>query len=250
MQEITQQLNQLKLAGVRDALAQQTMQATTYTELSFMERLQLLLAHELTQREQRRIERLIREAKFRQRADLADIHYTASRNLDKAQIRTLSQHDWLEHAHNLIITGATGCGKTYIACALGAQCCRQGRSVLYYRLKGLLEQMYLAQAEGSYQKLVQKLIKTDLLIIDDWGLEPLNANQRSDLLDLIDGRYEHQSILIISQLPITNWYEMIGESTHADAILDRLVHRSIKMELKGESMRKLTKSLTHGDQEK
>lgn len=248
MQEITLQLNQLKLAGMRDALKQQLVQANTYAELSFTERLQLLLAHELTQREQRRIERLTREAKFRQKATLADIQYKASRNIDKAQIRTLSQSDWLHHAHNLVITGATGCGKTFIACALGAEYCRQGKSVLYFRLKGLLEQMYLAQAEGSYQKLVSKLIKTDLLIIDDWGLEPLNANQRGDLLELIDGRYDHHSTLIISQLPIDKWYEMIGESTHADAILDRLVHRSIKMELEGESMRKVTKSLTHGDQ--
>jgi DNA replication protein DnaC len=248
MQEITQQLNQLKLAGMCDALEQQLVQPNTYAELSFTERLQLLLAHELTLREQRRIERLTRQAKFRQKAELADIKYKASRNIDKAQIRTLNQSDWLHHAHNLVITGATGCGKTYLACAIGAEHCRQGKAVLYFRLKELLEQMYLAQAEGSYRKLVAKLIKADLLIIDDWGLEPLNANQRSDLLELIDGRYDHHSTLIISQLPINNWYEMIGESTHADAILDRLVHRSIKIELQGESMRKVTKLLTHGDQ--
>ena len=181
MQEINQQLTQLKLAGVRDALEQQRLQANTYDELSFIERLQLLLANELTQREQRRIERLIRQAKFRQKAQLADIQYKASRNVDKAQMRTLSQSDWLNHAHNLIITGATGCGKTYIACALGEAHCRQGKTVFYFRLKTLLEQMYLAQAEGSYRKFITKLIKSDLLIIDDWGLEPLNANQRSDL---------------------------------------------------------------------
>ncbi|WP_435234394.1 IS21-like element helper ATPase IstB [Psychromonas sp. PT13] len=250
MQEITQQLNQLKLTGMRDALEQQLMQANTYAELSFTERLQVLLAQELTQRQQRRIERLTRQAKFRQRAALGDIQYKASRNLDKAQIRTLSQSEWLNHAHNLVITGATGCGKTYIACALGVEHCRQGKTVFYFRLKELLEQMYLGQAEGSYRKLIGKLIKADLLIIDDWGLEPLNANQRSDLLELIDGRYDHHATLIISQLPISNWYEMIGESTHADAILDRLVHRSIKIELEGESMRKMIKPLTHGDQKK
>jgi DNA replication protein DnaC len=250
MQEMTQQLNQLKLSGVRDALEQQHLQASTYAELSFNERLQLLLAHELTRREQRRIERLISQAKFRQRNQLSELQYTASRNIDKAQIRTLSQSEWLAHAHNLIITGATGCGKTFIGCALGAEHCRQGRSVLYFRLKEMLEQMYLAQAEGTYRKLLDKLTKAELLIIDDWGLEPLQAHQRSDLLELIDARYDHHSLLIISQLPINNWYEMIGESTHADAILDRLVHRSIKMELQGESMRKVTKSLTHGDQKK
>ena len=250
MQEITQQLNMLKLSGIRDALEQQQMQATTYAELSFNERLQLLLAHELTRREQRRIERLNSQAKFRQKAYLDELEYLASRNIDKAQIRTLSQGEWLEHAHNLVITGATGCGKTFIACALGAEHCRLGRSVLYFRLKELLEQMYLAQAEGTYRKLLSKLIKADLVIIDDWGLEPLTANQRSDLLELIDGRYDRHSMLIISQLPINKWYEMIGESTHADAILDRLVHRSIKMELQGESMRKMKKPLTDGDQKK
>lgn len=250
MQELTLQLNQLKLTGVRDALEQQRAQANTYAELSFTERLQLLFAHELTQREQRRIERLTRQAHFRLRAELCDITYRANRNLDKAQVRTLSQSDWLNHAHNLVITGATGCGKTYLACALGAEHCRQGKVVCYFRLKEMLEKMYLAQAEGSYRKLITRLVKADLLIIDDWGLEPLNANQRSDLLELIDGRYDHHSTLIVSQLPVKNWYEMIGESTHADAILDRLVHRSIKIELQGESMRKMTKPLTHGDQKK
>lgn len=250
MQRLTQHLNHLKLSGVRQALEQQLAQANTYAELSFTERLQLLLEHELTQREQRRIDRLIKQAKFRQRTELADIHYQASRNLDKAQIRTLGESAWLNHAHNLVITGATGCGKTYLACALGATHCRQGKTVFYYRLKALLEQMYLSHAEGSYRKLISKLTKADLLIIDDWDLEPLNANQRSDLLELIDDRYNHHSTLIVSQLPISSWYEMIGESTHADAILDRLIHRSIKIELQGESMRKMTKPLLHGDQNK
>jgi DNA replication protein DnaC len=248
--ELNQQLTKLKLTGVRDALEQQLIQPSTYDELCFTERLALLTTFELTQRKQRRIERLTRQAKFRQKAAMADIQYKATRNIDKAQIRTLSQEDWLHHAHNLIITGATGCGKTYLACAIGTHHCQQGKTVFYLRLKELLEQMYLSQADGSYRRLIDKLIKADLLIIDDWGLEPLTANQRSDLLELIDGRYDLHSTLIISQLPIANWFEMIGESTHADAILDRLVHRSIKLELQGESMRKVNKSLTHADQEK
>jgi len=250
MQDIKQYLTQLKLAGVRDALEQQQLQANTYSELSFIERLQLLLEHELSQREQRKIERLMKQAKFRQHAEIASLNYRSARNLDKAEVRTLSQNDWLRHAHNLVITGATGCGKTYLACAIGTEHCRQGKTVFYLRLKELLEQMYLAQAEGNYRKLVTKLIKADLLIIDDWGLEVLSATQRSDLLELIDGRYDHHSTVIVSQLPINSWYEMIGESTHADAILDRLIHRSMKIELQGESMRKSTKSLTDGDQEK
>jgi len=147
----------------------------------------------------------------------------------------------------MLMTGATGCGKTYLACALGYHHCQQGKVVYYFRLKELLEKLFLAQADASYRKLINKLSSADLLIIDDWGLEPLTASQRSDLLELIDARYELKSTLIASQLPIKNWYEMIGESTHADAILDRVIHGSIKIELQGESMRKKMNSLTDGD---
>ena len=148
---------------------------------------------------------------------------------------------------NILITGATGCGKTYLACAFGHQHCQQGQSVFYFRLKELLEKIFFAQADGTYRKLIGKLTNADLLILDDWGLEPLNAQQRSDLLELIDARYDSKSTLIASQLPQEHWYKMIGESTHADAILDRLVHGSIKIELEGESMRKMANNLTDGD---
>ncbi|MFT5760407.1 MAG: DNA replication protein DnaC, partial [Alteromonadaceae bacterium] len=134
-----------------------------------------------------------------------------------------------------------------LACALGHEHCQQGLSVFYVRLKELLESLFLAQADGSYRKLILKLAKFDLLILDDWGLEPLTAQQRSDLLELIDARYDKKSTLIVSQLPIESWYKMIGESTHADAILDRLMHSSVKINLKGESMRKRVNNLTDGD---
>jgi DNA replication protein DnaC len=145
------------------------------------------------------------------------------------------------------MTGATGSGKTCLACALGHHYCQQGISVYYVRLKQLLENMYLAQAEGNYRKLVHKLSSMNLLVLDDWGPEPLNAQQRSDLLEIIDARYDTNSTLITSQLPIENWHEMIGESTHADAISDRLVHRAIKLESEGDSMRKKTNNLTYAD---
>jgi DNA replication protein DnaC len=246
-QQINTQLATLKLSGIRAALSQQSEQPNLYVEQSFEERLCLLLDHEITQRDQRKIERLTRQAKFRVNGTLAQLDYGASRQLNKTQIRSLAQGEWLRLHQNILITGATGCGKTYLACALGHNHCQQGENVYYFRLKELLEKMFMAQADGSYRKLINKLTSANLLILDDWGLEPLTPQQRSDLLELIDARYDTKSTLIASQLPIENWYDMIGESTHADAILDRLVHGAIKLELKGESMRKKLNSLTEAD---
>jgi DNA replication protein DnaC len=251
MQSVTQQINTqlvtLKLSGIRAALSQQSEQPNLYVEQSFEERLCLLLDHEITQRDQRKIDRLTRQAKFRVNGTLAQLDYGASRQLNKTQIRSLAQGEWLRLHQNILITGATGCGKTYLACALGHNHCQQGENVYYFRLKELLEKMFMAQADGSYRKLINKLTSANLLILDDWGLEPLTPQQRSDLLELIDARYDTKSTLIASQLPIENWYDMIGESTHADAILDRLVHGAIKLELKGESMRKKLNFLTEAD---
>jgi DNA replication protein DnaC len=244
---LQQQLTQLKLSGAKAALTQQTEQPSLYLEQSFEERLSLLLSHEITAREQRRIERLTKQAKFRLKASLENIDYSAQRHLAKDKVRSLAQGEWLKLNQNLLLTGATGCGKTYLACALGHHYCQHEFSVYYFRLKELLEKLFLAQADGSYRRLLNKLQSCDLLILDDWGLDPLNAQQRSDLLELIDARYDTKSTMITSQLPVTNWYEMIGESTHADAILDRLVHGSIKLELKGGSMRKRLNELTQAD---
>lgn len=247
MDTLIHHLNQLKLAGVRQALKLQWTQPALYQALSFEERLNLLLEQELNGRSQRRIDRLLLQARFRLKAQLSQLDYRAQRNLDPAFIRSLAQGQWLTHRQNLLITGATGCGKTYLACAIGHHHCQQGHSVYYFRLKELLEKMVLAQAEGSYRKLVNKLALGELLILDDWGLEPLNAQQRSDLLELVDARHDSGSTLIASQLPLEHWYPVIGESTHADAILDRLIHGSLRIELKGESMRKNRVNLTDAD---
>ncbi|MGR3159762.1 IS21-like element helper ATPase IstB, partial [Vibrio vulnificus] len=221
---------------------------STYQEMSFEERLSLLLDEELTQRENKRIARLLKQAHFRLHAELEELDYRSGRGLEKTVIRNLASGQWLSRKQNILLTGATGCGKTYLACALGRHLCRQGHSVYYFRLKNLLEECYQSHADGSYPKLLGKLAKSALLIIDDWGLEPLAADQRSDLLEIIDQHYQKGSILLISQLPIEEWHRMIGDATHADAILDRLVHGSIKVNLAGESMRKVCSQLTEGDQ--
>ncbi|PAV10504.1 ATP-binding protein [Arsenophonus sp. ENCA] len=248
MNHLYEQLTVLKLNALRDALRNQNAQPNTYQELGFEERLSLLVAEELTNRENRKAERLIKQAKFRLNAELSELDYRSSRGIEKTLIRSLSQGSWLSLKQNLLLTGATGSGKTYLACALGHNACRQGYKVYYFRLKSLMELCYQGHADGRYGKLLTKLNHTDLLLLDDWGLEPLSSEQRSDLLEIIDLMYQKGSIIVVSQLPIENWYKMIGDSTHADAILDRLVHGSIKLELKGESMRKIQTLLTDGDQ--
>ncbi|EOX4936301.1 conserved hypothetical protein [Photobacterium leiognathi lrivu.4.1] len=248
MQAIHNQLTQLKLSGIKSALEHQNELPSTYQEMSFEERLSLLLDEELTQRENKRIARLLKQAHFRLHAELEELDYRSGRGLEKSVIRNLASGQWLSRKQNILLTGATGCGKTYLACALGRHLCRQGHSVYYFRLKNLLEECYQSHADGSYPKLLGKLAKSALLIIDDWGLEPLAADQRSDLLEIIDQHYQKGSILLISQLPIEEWHRMIGDATHADAILDRLVHGSIKVNLAGESMRKVCSQLTEGDQ--
>lgn len=248
MQVIHNQLTQLKLSGVKSALEHQNELPSTYQEMSFEERLSLLLDEELTQRENKRIARLLKQAHFRLHAELEELDYRSGRGLEKSVIRNLASGQWLSRKQNILLTGATGCGKTYLACALGRHLCRQGHSVYYFRRKNLLEECYQSHADGSYPKLLGKLAKSALLIIDDWGLEPLAADQRSDLLEIIDQHYQKGSILLISQLPIEEWHRMIGDATHADAILDRLVHGSIKVNLAGESMRKVCSQLTEGDQ--
>ncbi|WP_244580867.1 IS21-like element helper ATPase IstB, partial [Escherichia coli] len=191
---------------------------------------------------------LIKHARFRLNAELSKLDYRNNRGLDRALIRSLSQGNWLTLKQNILLTGATGSGKTFLACALGHNACRQGYKVYYYRLKALMEQCYQGHADGRYSKLLTRLNNSDLLLLDDWGLEPLSSEQRSDLLEIVDLMYQRGSIIVVSQLPVENWYKMIGDSTHADAILDRLVHGSIKIELKGESMRKIQSPLTEGDQ--
>ena len=216
-------LRQLKLTGMAAALEKQEEQIGTYEGLSFIERLSLLLEQENLIREHRKQDRLIRQARFKLNATIQEVDY---------------QGAWLDRSQNLLVTGPCGSGKTYLACAIGHNACLQGYSVRYYRLSRLMLVLSQAKADGSYHKLLQQLAKTQLLIIDDWGLEPLKPAQRNDLLEIMDDRYTQSSTLVISQLPTDQWYDSIGDNTLADAILDRLMHNAHRLALKGESMRK------------
>jgi DNA replication protein DnaC len=236
-QHTREQLHALKLAGMLDALDQQQAQPETH-DLAFDDRLTLLVEREILYRENRRLARLLKTAKLRVDACIEDIDYRHPRGLQKARMAQLASLDWIRQSLNLCLTGPTGCGKTWIACALGNQACRQGLSVRYLRLPTLLEQLRIAHGDGSYVRLMRQLLKTDLLILDDWGIQPLTRPQRNDLMEVIEDRHDRRSTLIASQLPIEHWHEYIGEATLADAILDRLLHGAHRLTLTGESMRK------------
>lgn len=241
------QLRQLKLGGMAAALQTQHEQPGTYEGLSFAERLHLLVENESLERENRKQQRLIRTAKFKLSANAREIDYQHPRGLQQSQVAALLQCSWLTKAQNLLITGPCGSGKTYLACALGHTACLKGFSTRYYRISRLLLELTQAKADGTYTKALKALAKVDLLIVDDWGLEPFTVAQRNDLMEIMDDRHGNTSMVIISQLPTEQWYESIGDNTLADAILDRIMHNAHRLKLKGESMRKIFNSLTHGE---
>ena len=238
-QQTLQTLRRLKLTGMADALEQQMAQPQTHA-LSFEERIGLLVDRELTSRDNRRLTRLLRAAKLKHPACVEDINYRHSRGLQRAPMASLVTSDWVRQRQSLLIVGPTGCGKTWLACALGNAACRQGLSVLYLRATRLLDDLRIAHADGSYTKKLAQLAKLDLLILDDWGLQKLTRTQAQDLLEVVDDRHGARSLLITSQLPIEHWHDTLGDPTLADAILDRVCHSAHKLLLTGESMRKTT----------
>ena len=237
IQPLLDTLNRLKLLGMAVALSEQTAQPAAQ-QLSFEERLTLLLEREGLHRENRRLSRLLQLAQLKERAVVEDIDYRSRRGLDRSQLASLVTCEWVRAGQSLLIHGATGCGKTYLACALAHQACRQGLSALYMRAPRLFEELGLCHADGSFRKRLGSIAKIQLLVIDDFAIAPIGPRERSDLLELLDDRAGTRSTILTSQLPIEHWHDYIGDPTLADAILDRLVHRSHRIHLQGkESMR-------------
>lgn len=237
-QQTLEQLQILKLVGMSWAFEMQ-MNEPNLQSLSFDERLALLVEAEEQERSQRRITRLTNQAKLKvNTACLEDVNYSSRRGLDKAKVASLALCGWIEKHQHLLITGPTGVGKTWLSCAFGMAAIRRSLPVIYYRVSRLLEETEIARADGSLPKLRGKIAKCRLLILDDWGMSPMNDIGRQNLLEFVDDRTGSGSIIIASQLPIKSWYEYINESTLADAILDRIVHRAHKIEMHGGSMRK------------
>lgn len=241
IEQTVQTLKALRLPGMATAFAEQQANATSMS-LSFDERFAMLVDREHAWRENRRVSRLLREAKLKSsQACMEDVRYGDGRKLDKSLIAQLGSCQWI-HAHqNLILTGATGCGKTWLACALGHAACRQGLSVAYVRTPRLFEELRIAHGDGSFGKRLSALAKTDLLILDDWGLAPLDQSGRNDLLEVLDDRTGVRSTVITSQLPVEHWHAYLNDPTLADAILDRVLHSAHKLQLAGESLRKAEK---------
>lgn len=241
-------LNDMRLIGMAHAFVSQFDDDRIH-QLDFEERFGLLVDAEHLDRTNRRLKTRLRQAKLRQSATLEDIDYRTPRQLDKVLIRQLASCQWIRDKLNVLITGPTGVGKSFIACALAHQACREGHTVRYFRLPRLFSELTVAKADGRYPKLLNKLARTHLIVLDDWGLATLNDEQRKDLLEILDDRHQQRATVVTSQLPVPKWHHIIGEPTLADAILDRLVHNAYKINLKGDSMRKSqSKSLTNTKQ--
>jgi DNA replication protein DnaC len=238
-----EKLYDMKLNGMAEAFSEQ-LQQPEITELAFEDRFALLVDRQWTWKENRRMKRFLSNAKLKINGCVEDIDYRTPRGLDKSLILKLAGCEWIRNAHNVIITGPTGVGKTYLACALGNRACRMGYPAFYIRIQKLFQDLAIAKGDGSYPKIIKKLAKAKVLIIDDLGLAPMSAQERRDLLEVIEDRHGLASTVVAAQMPIENWHENIRDPTIADAILDRLVHNAYKIKLKGESMRKLRSHLT------
>jgi DNA replication protein DnaC len=232
-----EKVRDLKLYGMARALEEQ-LGSCDYQELTFEERLGLLIDREITERDNRRLKSRLHKAKLRQQACMEDIDYRHHRGLDKSLLLSLATCQWIRDNLNVLIIGPTGIGKTFIACALGHKACFEGFKVLYFRASRLFKDLAVARGDGRYDKLINTMAKASLLIIDDWGLSALSDQEQLDLLEILEDRHGLNSTIITAQLPVEHWHQMMSNPTIADAILDRLVNSAYKITLKGESMRR------------
>lgn len=238
MNEVTlTRMKQMKLHGMHGAFktAIETGKTDDYTIDQFVS---MITDAEWDDRNNRKIERLIKNARFHYKATIENVVYEHTRNIDRTKLLRLAECDFINKNENVLISGSTGAGKSYIATALGYQACIEGYRVLYFNTTKLFSILKMAKADGSYLKELAKMARHQLIILDDFGLQPLDSQNRIALLELIEDRHNKGSMLVTSQLPVSKWYEVIGEKTIADAILDRLIHQSHRIELMGESMRK------------
>jgi DNA replication protein DnaC len=238
-----QQLNQLRLFGMAQALNEQ-QRLPELDRMSFEERLGLLVEREASERASMQTTARLRRAKLKHAAAPEDVDYRVARGLDRTLFNRLLTGSWIKEHQNVLITGLTGLGKTWLACALANQACRMGYSSLYVRVPRLFEELAIAHGDGRYVKFITQLAKVDVLLLDDWGVAMLTDSARRDLLEILDDRYNQHSTIITSQLKVDDWHESIGDPILADAILDRLVHNAHKLDLSGESIRKSKRGLT------
>lgn len=231
-----------KMKGMRliamAGMYQHHLQNNLFNDSTPDEYISLLTDHEWEDRQNKKIQRLLKQAAFRQKATIVDIDYTSARNLDKNMFARLSSLDFIAKKENLILTGASGVGKSYLTQALGHQACLMGLKTQYFITARLFNRLKLAKVDGTYNKELKKLMKLDLLILDDFGLQAFDVHARESLMDIIEDRFSNKSTIVSSQIPVSTWYDIIGEGTIADAILDRLVNSSHRIDLKGDSLRK------------
>ena len=242
-QQTIEKLHALKLIGMAEALKDQLLQPDI-NRLSFEERFGLIVDRQWIWKEDRRLQRYLKQAKLKLDACVEDIDYKHHGGIDQSVIMRLISCDWIRQHQNIIITGPTGTGKTFLACAFANKACREGYRTLYIRSPKLYYELAVSRGDGSYGNMINKLARTQILVIDDLGLAPMTDSERRDLLEVIEDRHGNASTIVTSQLPVENWHEHIGDPTIADAILDRLIHNAHKIKMKGGSMRKKRSGLT------
>ena len=243
-QPTIEKLNSMKLTAMAKAFADQ-MQCPDITQLTFEERFGLIVDHQMTDLENRRMQSRLKKAKLRLPASLEDLDFKQGRGLDRSTVMSLALNQWVMSHHNILVTGPTGAGKSYLACALAQKACRDGYATLYQRVPRLLQEIAVSRLDGRYAKLIAPITRCEVLILDDLLISPLTREEQRELLKIVEERYDRKATIVTSQLPVKAWHDAMQDPTLADAILDRLVHNSYKLELKGESMRRKRSMLDH-----